>query len=196
MERKAIMNTIGIFTGKQREYNILLLTLLYDNEPLSAWELTAKVRDAQRQSLHATFNKRLRSLEKKGYVRREGQKWFLRFKGIIAVLLIQPEPKMWSPKWTALFKKSAKTVEEYSMPLLGVDKTTFQNALNGIKSLDLYLEDYDAWVNISKKVKTLMEKGVINFDVIKDETLLALIIMETANLEQLSVLFKKKEKAD
>jgi hypothetical protein len=196
MERKAIMNTIGIFTGKQREYNILLLTLLYDNEPLSAWELTAKVTDTQRQSLHATFNKRLRGLEKKGYVHREGQKWFLRFKGIIAVLLIQPEPRMWSPKWTELFKKSAKTVEEYSMPLLGVDKATFQNALNGIKSLDLYLEDYDAWVNLSKKVKELMEKGVINFDIIKDETLLALIIMETANLEQLSVLFKKEEKEE
>jgi hypothetical protein len=98
--------------------------------------------------------------------------------------------------WTELFKKSAKTVEEHSIPLLGVDRATFQNAIKGIKSLDLYLEDYDAWVNISKKVKILMEKGVINFDVIKDETLLLLLIMETANLEQLSVLFKKKEKEE
>ena len=103
---------------------------------------------------------------------------------------------MWSPKWTELFKKSAKTVEEYSMPLLGVNKATFQNALNGIKSLDLYLEDYNAWVNISKKVRALMEKGVINFDVITDKTLLALIIMETANLEQLSILFTGKEKKE
>ena len=197
MERKATMNTIGIFTGKQEAHNKLLLTLLYDNEPLSAWQLTAKVGNVgNRQSLHATFNKRLRTLENKGYLRRDGQKWFLTFKGIIAVLLIQPEPRMWSPMWTELFTKSAKTVEEYSIPLLGVDKATFQNALNGIKSLDLYLEDYDAWVNISKKVKALMEKGVINFDVIKDETLLTLIIMETANLEQLSVLFKRKEKEE
>ena len=69
MERKAIMNNIGIFSGKQKDYNVLLLTLLYDDGPLTAWELTAKVRRVERRSLHSTFNKRLRSLEKKGYVR-------------------------------------------------------------------------------------------------------------------------------
>ena len=96
------------------------MTLLYDNEPLSAWELTAKIRKVGRQSLHATLNKRLRNLEKKGYVRRKERKWYLRFKGIIAVLLIQPEPKMWNPKWTELFKESVQGVSENIHPILGV----------------------------------------------------------------------------
>ena len=190
MERKAIMNKIGIFTGKQKEHNIQLLTLLYDNEPLSAWELTAKVRHIGRQSLHATFNKRLRSLEKKGYVRRHEQKWFLTFKGIIAVLLIQPEPKMWSPKWAELFRKSAKTIEENSIPLLGVEKEAVQGTLKMIKSVGLYLDDFNAWVNLSKKVKELMEMGVINLDVIKEETLLGIIVIETLQTEQLSDIGK------
>ena len=188
MERKAIKSKIGIFTGKQRDYNILLLTLLYNNGPLTAWELTAKVRKVGRQSLHSTFNKRLRNLEKKGYLRRKARKWLLTFKGIIAVLLIQPEPKMWNSKWTELFKISAKNVEDYATPILGMDKTNVQNAL---KSLGLYLDDFDAWVGLSKKVKSLMEDGVINLDVIKEKTLLSIIIMETMTLEQLSDIWNQ-----
>jgi len=187
MERKAIKSKIGIFMGKQRDNNILLLTLLYDNGPLTAWELTAKVRNIGRQSLHSTFNKRLRNLEKKGYVRRKARKWLLSFKGIIAVLLIQPKPKMWNPKWTELFKKNAKNIEDYATPILGMDKITVQNAL---KSLGLYLDDFNAWVSLSKKVRSLMENGVINLDVIKEKTLLSVIIMETMTLEQLSDLWK------
>jgi hypothetical protein len=108
MERKAIMKTIGIFTGKQKDYNVRALTLLYDNEPMTAWQLTAKMTKVGKQSLHSTLNKRLRNLEKKGYLRRNDRKWFLSFKGIIAVLLIQPKPKMWNPIWTELFKKKSE----------------------------------------------------------------------------------------
>jgi hypothetical protein len=166
------------------------LTLLYDNEPLTAWELTGKVRKVGRQSLHSTFNKRLRALEKKGYVRRKARKWLLSFKGIIAVLLIQPKPEMWNPKWTDLFKKSAKNIEDYATPILGMDKATVQTAL---KSLGLYLDDFNTWVGLSKKVKSLMENGVINLDVIKENTLLGIIIMETMTLEQLSDLFNETQ---
>lgn len=179
--------------GKQKDYNILLLTLLYDNGPLTAWELTAKVRNVGRQSLHSTFNKRLRNLEKKGYLRRKVRKWLLTFKGIIAVLLIKPEPEMWNPKWTELFKKSAKNIEDYATPILGMDKVTVQDAL---KSLGLYLDDFNAWVNLSKKVKKLMENGVINLDIIKEETLLGIIIMETMTLEQLSDLWNSNSKTN
>jgi predicted transcriptional regulator len=189
MEIKAVMNTIGIFAGKQKDYNVLLLSLLYDNGPLTAWELTSKVTKVGRQSLHATFNKRLRNLEKKGYVRRKARKWLLSFKGIIAVLLIQPEPKTWNPKWTELFKKSAMKIEEYANPILGMEKTTIQNAL---KSLGLYLDNFDAWVGLSNKVKSLMENGVINLDVINEKTLLGIVIMETMTLEELSDLWKPK----
>lgn len=184
------MNKIGIFTGKQKKYNTQVLTLLYNNEPLTAWELTAKMTNVGKLSLHATLNKRLRSLETKEYVRKKGKYWHLRFKGIIAVLLIQPKPKVWNPKWTELFEKNANAIEEYSTPFLNVEKTTVHNA---IKSLGLCLDDFNTWINLSKTAKTLMENGVINFDVIKEGTVLLLVFMEAMTLEQLSNLFKPKE---
>ena len=58
--------------------------------------------------------------------------------------------------------------------------------------LGLNLDDFNAWVNLSKKVKGLMENGVINFDIIKEETLLCIIVMEPTTLEQISGLFKEK----
>jgi hypothetical protein len=187
------MNTIGIFTGKQKEYNERLLTLLYDNGPLTAWELTGKIRKTGKQSLHATLNKRLRNLEKKSYVTRSEKKWFLGFKGFLAVILIQPEPKIWNPIWTDLFQRSIKTIEEQSEQLLGVEKSQVQAAFKGFKSLGLFFDDFDAWINISRKVKELMKSGVINFDIIKDETLLAIILMETTPLKELSDAFKASE---
>jgi len=180
------MDTIGIFTGKQKEYNAQALTLLYDNGPLTAWELTAKIRKIGRQSLHATLNKRLRDLEKKGYVRRDDKKWLLRFKGIIAVLLIHRKTKLWHEKWKEIFEKNAKTIEQHSEPLLkrfGIEKEGIHSAL---KYIGLCLDDFNTWVAFSKKVKELIEKGVINFDVIKDETLLSVIIMESMTLEELT----------
>jgi hypothetical protein len=101
---------------------------LYDFGPLTAWELTAKIRKVGRQSLHATLNKRLRNLEKKGYVRREERKWYLRFKGFLAVMVIQPKPKMWSPKWKEIYENKARTIGQYAEPYLkkyGLKKRRF-----------------------------------------------------------------------
>jgi hypothetical protein len=185
MERKAIMNTLGIFTGKQKDYNERLLTLLYDNEPLTAWELTAKIRKTGRQSLHATLNKRLRELEKKGYVQRVQRKWVLGFKGIIAVLIILKKPRPWNPKWTELFTKVVDAAEDSVLPSMkrfGLEK---QDIHEGLRKLNLCLDDFDAWVALSSKVKELTEKGVINMDVIKQETLLGVIMLETMTAEQL-----------
>ena len=185
------MNTIGIFTGKQKKYNERLLTLLYDNGPLTAWELTGKIRKTGRQSLHATLNKRLRDLEKKGYVTRSEQKWFLGFKGFLVVILIQPKPKIWNQIWTDLLQKSVKTIEEQSDQLLGVEKSQVQTAFKGFKSLGIFLNDFEGWINLSEKVKELMKNGVINFDIIKDETLLAIILIETTSLKERVEAFKQ-----
>jgi hypothetical protein len=190
MWEKAMMNKIGIFTGKQKQHNMQVLTLLYDNEPLSAWELTAKIaRIGNRISLHATLNKRLRSLEMKGYVRRKNKKWHLRFKGIIAVLLSQNKPKIWNPKWTEIFRENATATAEQSAPILGIDKAAI---LDSLRSLGLELADFDAWVNLSRKVKELMENGMVNLDIIRQQTLLAIIITETKTLDQLANLYRKK----
>lgn len=188
------METLRIFKGKQKHYNVAVLTLLYDNGPLSAWELTAKIRMTRRQSLHATLNKRLRALEAKFYVRRENQKWILRLKGFIAVLLIQKKHRMWNPVWKEIFDSKARIIEETSEPLLKKYGMTKENIRSMRKRIGLSLDDFDAWVELSKKAKSLMENGIIDFDIIKEETLFALLIMETMTVEQLADMWEPDTK--
>jgi len=42
---------------------------------------------------------------------------------------------------------------------------------------------------LSEKVKELLKNGVINFDVIKEETLFGLILMEVLTLEELTAIW-------
>lgn len=185
---KSNMKAIGIFQGKQKTYNLQVLTILFDNGPLSDWQITRKMHDAKRFSLHPTIFKRLKDLEKKGYVRREHRLWFLKFKGIIAVLLIQRKPKPWSDNWNAMFAELTKSIEKNAEELTA--KWKIKNVVPFLKQCGLYLDDFEAWVNLSKAVKDLMDKGVINFDVIKEKTLLGIILMEyTTAVEQLEMLY-------
>jgi hypothetical protein len=194
MERKAIMKTLKVFSGKQKDYNLKALTLLYDNGPLTAWKLTAKIPCARggRQSLHATLNKRLRQLEKKGYVRRENKKWYIGFKGIIAVLLIQKTPKKWNPEWKEVFDKRARIIEKESAPFLtkyGIPKVDIHS---GLEHIGLTLDDFDAWVGLSKTAKSLIENGMMDFDVIKESTLMGLLIMESMTPLELSEIWNEE----
>jgi DNA-binding XRE family transcriptional regulator len=187
------METLRIFKGKQKDYNIAVLTLLFDNGPLTAWELTAKMTKTGRQSLHATLNKRLRALEAKSYVRREDKKWILRFKGFIAVLLIQKEPKMWNPVWKEIFDSKAKIIEETPEPLLKRYGMAKEKIRAMRKRIGISLDNFDAWVELSKKAKSLIENGMLDFDIIKEETLFALLVMETMTAEELADYFWKPE---
>jgi hypothetical protein len=187
---KAIVKTIGIFKGKQKKYDEKLLTLLFDNGPLTAWELTGKIRKTGKQSLHPTLNKRLRELEKRSYIQRVQRKWCLMFKGIIAVLLIQKKPRPWNPKWTELFTKAVDGAEDKVLPSMeryGLKKKDIHVA---VQKLNLCLDDFDAWIGLSKKVKELMENGLVNLDVIKQETLLGVIMLETMTPQQLQNIWK------
>jgi len=182
--------TLSIFTGKQKDYNIRTLTLLWDFGPQSAWELTNKMTQAKgnKISLHATLNKRLRLLEKKGYVRRIDKKWYFNFKGIIAVLLILPEPRLYNPKWIESFDAKAKKIEEKAAPLLvryGLDQQDIHYMLDRMGFL---LKNLDAWIDFSNRVKGLMEKGIINFDLIRESTLFSVIIMEGMTAEEIADL--------
>lgn len=181
---------IEIFTGKEKEYNSQVLTLLYENKPLSAWELAAKMTNVgKRVSLHATLNKRMRNLEAKEYVRRKDKKWHLRVKGIIAVLSIQKEPRIWNPSWNDIFKRNAETLEEESAKKLKVNKTIIRE---GLQMLGLSFDEFKTYVNLSRMTEKLMQQGIINFDIIREQTLLTTIITETFSLEQLSSLFREK----
>jgi hypothetical protein len=174
---KAIMKTkIGILRGKQKANNIFLLEALYNSGPLTAWELTKKIRERNRMSLHAIFSKRLRMLEKKGYVKKAGKKWSLQFKGIIAALIIQEEPKPWNKKWTEIFESYIaplkETPKKYSITADGEEIGELNDLVLG---LPIVLKDFEIWVALANEAKRLVEEGLVNFDVIKNETLAIMI---------------------
>jgi hypothetical protein len=183
------MKTLGIFTGKQKEYNETVLTILYDHGPMSAWKLTSRMTKTARTSLHATLNKRLRELEKKGYVRREGKEWFLKFKGFIATLLILEEPRIWNSMWKEIYEKKAAIIEQNCDPLLKKLRIEKKDIHQFLRWIGYCLDDYNALVGLSNRAKALMENGVINFDVIKEGTLLSIILAEYSTAEELSSLW-------
>jgi DNA-binding HxlR family transcriptional regulator len=172
MENYYMSKTIGIFKGLAAKYNILILETLYDNGPLTAWELTRIVYEPRKKgskfqneidyhgkkNLHPTLNKSLRRLEKKGYVIKKGKQWIPNFKGIIANLLLKPRP--WSEKLTQAASGVYNTLDV---------------------SAKFNLEDfrkYENWVRLAELAKELMEQGMINFDVIKNKTLMTLLIAQ------------------
>lgn len=171
---------IGIFQGKQATNNKFLLKTLYDNCPLTAWELTKKSGEPKKPySLYAIYFKRLKGLEKKGYVKHVGRKWVLQFKGIIAVLIIQSQPKPWSEKWTKIFEDYAKPLKETSKKFAIVEDGKEIADLSDIaKRVPINLRKFESWVALANEIKKLMEKGFINLDVITNESLLLLILTE------------------
>jgi hypothetical protein len=166
IENSYMSKTIGIFQGKQAKWNILILQTLYDNGPLTAWGIVGIVHSKGRKdldyqgkvSLHATFNKSLRRLEKKGYTLKNKKQWALNFKGLLANIIQNPRP--WSEKWTQEANRVFKT--------LGV-------------SANFNLEDFRSqkkWTRLAALAKKLMEEGVINFDIIKNKTLMTLLMAQ------------------
>jgi hypothetical protein len=171
---------IGIFQGKEATNNKFLLENLYNNGPLTAWELTKTIRERNRMSIHAIFNKRLRILEKKGYVQKAGKKWTLHFKGIIAVLIIQPEPKPWNEKWTNIVSQFVSKAVNEKKKIVFKDKNN-KFSFDGtefMKGVPTVLGEFERWVALANGVKKLMEKGIINLDVISNESLFMFVATE------------------
>jgi hypothetical protein len=189
---KSYMKLIGILQGKQAKHNTAILRILYDNGPLTAWEITGKIQKEGRISLHATLNKRCRSLEKKGYLRKAGKKWCLRFKGIIAAILTQKTPKPLSSKWADLVEFFAKYSEEHFSALsdmsIQANGVTFR-PFEGMNKTIQTLRTFDDWVALSNYVNGLIQTGVINLDVISNETLFAVILSEFSH-EQVETMMK------
>jgi hypothetical protein len=170
---------IGIFKGKQAKNNMYLLKTLYTTGPLTAWDLTKTVRENNRMSIHAIFTKRLRKLEKKGYVQKVGKKWVLHFKGIIAVLIVLPEPKPWNEKWTNIFEEYAKPLADSPKKYtLNEDGKEIANLNDFAINTPIVAREFERWEILADYVKKLINKGLINLDVIKNESLLSLIVTE------------------
>lgn len=185
MERKAIMSNLGIFQGKQKEHNVNSLTLLFDYGPLTAWEITNKLPSKSKHSLHATLNKSLRKLQDKGYLKKDGSKWILTYKGVIAVLISQKTPKIWNPLWKERFNANVKKIEFESKSVYGLPVQDIQKY---IKFSGLALDDFDTWVSFSSIIKNKLDW--VDFDRVKESTLLALVIMEAKSTEELATLTK------
>jgi hypothetical protein len=160
---------------------------------LTAWEITGKLQIVGKQSLHATLNKRLRSLEKKKYLSKKGRKWFLQFKGFIAGLLLQKTQKPLSDKWIEVLDEFADFARKHSGPFLGATIRVNDAIINPPEIIDetrknlRELNTTEVWMEISNYAKKLMETGVINIDLISNQTLLAMILSESsyADLEAL-----------
>jgi hypothetical protein len=101
-----------------------------------------------------------------------------------------------SSKWTDLLDDYADFVRKHSDAFLGatirVDDTVI-NPVEAINEARMMLRTYEDWVELSDYVKELMQTGVINIDVISNQTLLAVILSE-AGYEQLQALMKKWSK--
>jgi hypothetical protein len=58
--------------------------------------------------------------------------------------------------------------------------------------MGLLMNDFEAWVDLSHRVKILIEKGVINFDLIRESTLLNVLIWEGMTAEEMANLTVSK----
>ncbi len=182
---KSYMELIGIFRGKQKTHNIQILSILYDNGPLTAWEITGKIQNIGKISLHATLNKRLRSLQKKEYLTKAGKKWCLHFKGIIAAILIQKKPKPLSSKWTEVIdfyskylKKHFNELSDTTIHVYGITYRPFE----GLEKTVQTLSTFDDWIALSNFVRGLINTGVVNLDVISNDMLFNVIISEISRV--------------
>jgi len=124
-------------------------------------------------------------------IRREDKKWYLGFKGIIAVLLILKKPKKWNPEWKEVFDKRAKIIERDAAPFLEKYGIPKEDIHSGLKGIGLTLDDFDAWVGLSNTAKSLIENGMMDFDVIKESTLMGLLIMESMTPLELSEIWNE-----
>jgi len=100
---------------------------------------------------------------------------------------------MWNPIWKEIFDSKAKIIEETSDPLLKRYGITKEKIRAIRKKIGLSLDNFDAWVELSKKAKSLIENGMLDFDIIKEETLFTLLIMETMTPEEIADYFWKPE---
>ena len=97
---------------------------------------------------------------------------------------------MWNPIWSEIFTRRLKTIENISTPILGLNDEEIQKYL---KFTGLTFDDFQTWIDLADVAKRLMNNGVINFDIIKESTLLGLIILEAKSLEELSNILHPKD---
>jgi len=199
-EKSNIEKSIGIFRGKQATYNKIILDALYNNRALSSWEIAGRIASTGRKySLNAIIFKSLQRLEKKGYVSHAERKWVLRFKGFIANLLIQENPKPLSNIWVEIKNDYVKFLKEHPEAFNRVTiRINNKTVINSAETIDTNLKipkTFEDWKMLSDYCKGIIQKGIINLDVISEETLLSVLMTEAFH-EQLETFLKKGGKPE
>lgn len=178
------MSAVGIFSGKQHSYNKAILAALLSKGPLTTLQITKQLA-TNKQNLQATLKNRLKALEKKDYIYQENRKWMLRCKGIVALLLAEPNIDTWSPTWSEIFHKSIVIIND-STTLIGVKP---EDAEKTVHDVGLCLDELNTWKGFANITASLIEKGAVNFDETADKDLLSLLLMEALSLEDVAGLF-------
>lgn len=179
------MGAINTFSGRQNTHNKEILTALFENGPLTTSQINKLLIVNNKQKSKITIKKRLKTLQRKDYVYYENRKWLLRCKGIVAILLVQPDVDEWSPIWSDIFHKSIVIVND-STTVLGIKQEDTENTIHDI---GLCLNELNTWKGFAKITMSLIDKGIIVFDEIMDSTLLSLLVMEALSLEDVAGLF-------
>jgi hypothetical protein len=132
---------IGIFEGKKAYLNRAVLKLLIESKPLKAWEIS-KIIAAKKESTYQVYSVlirkkgRLNELLKKEYISRLPNKQFIpTFKGIIAYLLTEKNPKISS--FYANFFSELPIPEKLELPLFNFPITIDKELLQCLKELNV-----------------------------------------------------------
>jgi hypothetical protein len=122
-------------------------------------------------------------LEKKDYVEKAtNSKWVLKFKGIIACLIIQEEPKAWNEKWSMMFERFVQPIidspKSYSITEDGKEICELKGYL---EKLLVNLKNFEGWAVLANTLNKFIEKGFMkNLDIISTEDLAMLIVTKIA----------------
>jgi len=182
---------IGIFEGKKANYNRQILKLLIEKEPMKAWQIAkiiAKGKMDRTQDIYATLirrNGRLNELSDKGYITLlQNKRYCPTFKGIIAYLVTEEEPKI-SDFYKDLLSK-IEIPEDFDFRLFDFPKEIIEKFLNEFKSLS---------IEELLQLKTFIEESIfwIDLDAISDIELaiiLSLRLNKTLLKEFLNMLSK------
>jgi hypothetical protein len=185
--KKAAKSNIGIFEGKEAEYNKQILKTLFTNGALTAWEIAKKIcnhkypniyeHEARSRRVYSVIQRktgRIQDLKGKGYIDTENNKWVIAPKGAMAILILEPalinkiHPDYLSPN-QHFEPIKAKEVKLGPIKI----ETKFLNTI--MKTVNIDSEKPQTALLFAKKTKELIDDGVINLDRISEDKLLILV---------------------
>ncbi len=86
------------------------------------------------------------------------------------------------------FEAKAKKIEEQAAPLLARYNFGKEDIHNLLDRIGFLLNNFETWLDFSKRVNALMERGIINLDLIRESTLFSVLIMEGMSAEEIADL--------